>query len=108
MGSAHLNDAPYEDAPAPMLVVPPSQNDEPVDSIGSPTASPADVSTGGRGGISRERPGGPAGTGGELQLVFTNVLLSVVGAYGVTGSVVITMSAAVIALLVTAVVARRR
>lgn len=41
-------------------------------------------------------------------MVFTNVLLSVVSAYGVTGSVVVTVVAAVIALLVTAVAARRR
>ncbi|MDL4773888.1 MULTISPECIES: hypothetical protein [Thermomonosporaceae] len=44
----------------------------------------------------------------EPQLVFTNVLLSVVSAYGVTGSAAVTLGAAAIALLVTLVFARRR
>ncbi|MGW2307796.1 hypothetical protein [Actinomadura luteofluorescens] len=53
----------------------------------------------------RERP--PGGNG-DPQLVFTNVLLSVVGAYSATGSVAVTVIAAVVAVLVTILVKPRR
>ncbi|WP_131741257.1 hypothetical protein [Actinomadura roseirufa] len=53
-----------------------------------------------------ERERGRAG--GDPQLVFTNVLLSVVSAYGVTGSVTMTVAAAAFALFVTIIVARLR
>ncbi|WUI00923.1 hypothetical protein OHR68_03630 [Spirillospora sp. NBC_00431] len=48
------------------------------------------------------------GRRGELQQVFTTVLLAIVSAYGVTGSVVFTVIAAGLALLVTVVVGRQR
>ncbi|MCP2343160.1 hypothetical protein [Actinomadura rupiterrae] len=52
--------------------------------------------------------GGPGQGGGDPHQVFTGVLLSVVGAYGVTGSVPLTVLAAVVALLVTLLISRRR
>lgn len=55
----------------------------------------------------RGSSGGSGAGGGDPQQVFTGVLLSVVGAYGITRSVLLTMLAAVIALLVTVLINRR-
>lgn len=83
---------PDDENAVPMLVAP----------AGAGEGGAAEKSHGPARGGARRRDGG------DPQLVFTNVLLSVVGAYGVTGSAMMTVVAAVIALLVTVLVARRR
>lgn len=111
MNSAHSKVAPSEQAgPTPAA---PQQVADPADLPDSPEGSPTAIPVG-TGNVSGARLSGPArakGRGldgsGELQSVFTKVLLSVVGAYGATGSVTVTVIAAIIAVLVTAVVARR-
>lgn len=94
MDFAHLN-VVRRDEDAGRGTVPAAQADAPP---GPPGERPGSAGAGGRGRSGNVEP----------QLVFTNVLLSVVSAYGVTGSAAVTLGAAAIALLVTLVFARRR